>query len=211
VVALVTESGIVMTRDLATGKVIHALPGSYAGYWIREVSIAGHSALLLGAGDERFLYGTSDGDQVLLDVSQVLDQAALAALQHPLQSSRATVNSDSPLTSVTAQGLKSVRVRPDGLITNSWIGGKRGAHAIPLKDESVDERATAIANVTVDRRSVLAAGTARGEVGLWDLARRALYDVIHLDDPVEHVIPAGPDQLVVIAGGTLHAIKRGGT
>jgi hypothetical protein len=204
VVAAITRSGVIRILDLATGQVRHTWPDHYNGCVIQDFSIAGHSALLVLRDDELICLDPG-GEPEFKDAREVLSREELATLE-PAGSDTHTNEPNLGFVAIAAgrllnplveNGILRIRdIRTGGIVGD--LTGKRGHTDV-----------TAMANVAVDGRPLLATGTADGALGLWDLATRTLHDSLVLDGPIGSIAPAGPDRLVVIVDGDVLALRHG--
>jgi hypothetical protein len=205
-VVAIRRSRAIESWDLTTGRSIASWPAISGITAIRELRIGGQTALVANAPDTCWICLDPAAGTRFVDASPYEDKQG-NLFGHP--PSAASHPSDfMSARSIVAGRVVDVLSPDDGSWTlTDHLTMQPVGH---LADESSRWTWLSIQTLTIGGRPFLATGSTEGVLALWDLTARKLSEVVHLDGPVEQVIPAGSDRLVLVVDGTLVALKRAG-
>lgn len=204
VVVAIRRSGAIESRDLDTGRGVTRWPAIREITTVGELRIGGQVALVASAPEKSWICLDPAAGTSFVDASPYPD------VQGKRFGDAGAVGIDLPAfpaaRSIVAGGVVEIL----GLSDGSWILEDHVTRQPLGRLSAPSSRWTWLCahTPTIGGRPLLATGSAEGALVFWDLTDQRLSAVVRLDGPVEQIIPAGRDRLVLVVGGTLLALKH---
>jgi hypothetical protein len=205
-----TKTGMAVSWDLETGKLLHHWPLRWAAEWeLTELRIGSQPAVLVSLGDRRICLDPVSGDSFPGPPEEYFSvkppQDTLLAGLEDFYSPPRQQNPKVPA-AFSVVDRRIVMTKPASghtLAVRNFLDGS-------LVAELADERsgpADALATWVLGTRPVVLSGSKDGTLAVWDLKTGKLTETLDLGQPIEMIVPAPRGFLVVVTGGEVLVLR----
>ena len=201
-----TKTGVIVSWDLETGKLLHKWALGKAEWELAELRIGSQPAVLVSLGEQRICLDPISGDSFLGAPEEYFSVKMPHDTLDDLYSRPRQQNPTIPTAfSVTDRCI--VMIRPSsghGLSVRNFLDGSLVAELADERSGPVD----ALASWALGARPVVLSGSFDGTLAVWDLKTRKLTETLDLGQPIEMIAPAPRGYLAVVTRGDVLVLRR---
>jgi WD40 repeat protein len=205
-----TKTGMAVSWDLETGKVLHHWSLGTPPEWdLTELRIGSQVAVLVSNGNQRICLDPVSGDSFPGAPEEYFNVKQPHTLLADLEAVDIPPRQHAPKVPATFSVVdrRIVLIEPSSghaLAVRNLLDGS-------LVGELADERsgsADTLASCVLGTRPVVLSGSKDGKLAMWDLKTGKLTETVDLGQPIEMIVPAPHGFLVVVIGGDVLVLRR---